>query len=533
MPSFTASYAPRAGPSVYSNTAETTALSGPVYPSPALSRPTISGSDAWSVGRQSSSRSLRDNSRVTAKMASLVQSPQSATVPLRLVSSHSKTHKRGNSTSSIPSPSSPALDNVYGFKRNETPAVTYEEPLTLSKSPTQGSSVKIKPYLRKLSTKDSAPSLDLSRPAAENEGLAGLGIHDFGSASPSVPDGVFGSGKGKYRHGRSQSVNSTYSAGSGAFRPTQPFVHPMHKTPLPYTPPSCNSFVTARSSDEEIPESGTSANIMSDEEFRQRQQAFEPYRTRRSTSASTTPHTVTPLNIHHTGSSTHLGANASQTNLSIKSSNATAASNYRPRGQTMNSFETYSASASSRASFEKAFSFMRGSKDPDSALDSAASRAASIHAARIAYNEKEEAKERKLHSKAQKEEQKQREQMLQKKLKEEKHKQKSSFDEKAHPRRPRTAPEERMNSRHGRKRSDAGVADGRTHVLEAKEYADLGPAHNLSLPIPATTASAVGAEWRTREKAIPQTGSRKGAKGTWWRFMTWLRTRLLRLGRRC
>ncbi|KAI9689836.1 MAG: hypothetical protein M1822_009718 [Bathelium mastoideum] len=532
-PSFNTSYAPGGGTSLYSNSTTPAGLSGPNYHSPALIRPTISGSDAWSVGRQKSSRSLRDTVQGPSKMSSLTQSPQSATAPLKLIPSHGKLHKRGTSASSIPSPSSPAVENVYGFKRSETPAVTYEEPATLSKSPTQNSAVKIKPYLRKLSTRDNTPTLDLSRPAAENEGLAGLGINDFGSPSFAGNDGAFGYGVRRNPHNRSQSVNSTYSATSGAFKPTQPFVHPMHKTPRPYTPPSGNSFVTAPSPDDEAPDSGISSNIMSDEEFLQRQQAFEPYRARRSTSVSTTPHTVTPLNTNHTGSSSHLGLSASQTNLSIKSSNATATSNTRPRGQTMNSFETYSASASSRASMDKTFPFIRGSKDADNALDSAASRAASIHAARIAYNEKEQAKERKLLSKAQKAEQKQREYMIQKKLKEEKHRRKSSVDEGTRPGRPRTAQEDRTSSSHGRKKSNAGTHDDSTHVLEGKEYANFVPVHNLSLPITGTTASAAGPERRTGEKAAIGLESKKGARGSWWRFMTWLRTRLLRLGRRC
>ncbi|KAL9077865.1 MAG: hypothetical protein Q9157_003221 [Trypethelium eluteriae] len=468
-------------------------------------------------------------------MSSLTQSQQN-TAPLRLVPSHGRLHKRGNSASSIPSPSSAAVDNVYGFTRSETPAVTYEEPRDLPKSPGRSSSVKIKPYLRKLSTKDSTPTLDLSRPAAENEGLAGLGIHDFGSPSPSVADVTSGHVGRRNGHGRSQSINSTYSAGSGAFKPTQPFVHPMHKTPRPYTPPSSNSFVAVPSPDEEVPDSGISTSIMSDEEFRLRQQAFEPYRTRRSTSVSTTPNITSPLHAHHTGSSTYLANSASQTNLSIKSSSATGNSNNRPRGQTMNSFETYSASASSRASLDKAFSFMRGSKDPDVPLDSAASRAAEIHAARIAYHEKQEAKERKLLSKAQKAEQKQREYLLQKRQKEEKHRQKGDIKERTRSERPSTASEDRTNAKPPRRKSEVTPSTSQTNVLEGKAYAEINPVHSRSLPIKGTTASeATGTGQRTGEKMTMDQGAqgRKSAKGTWWRFMTWLRTRLLRLGGRC
>ena len=533
-PSFTTSYAPVGGASIYSAAAEPNSLSGPVYPSPALTRPAISGSATWAVGRQLSHSNLRDPNCSSNKMSSMIQSPQSTKAPLRLVPSHGKLHKRGNSASSVPSPTTPVLDNVYGFKRSETPAVTYEDPAGLPKSPGQrNSSVKIKPYLRKLSTKDNPPTLDLSRPAAENEGLAGLGIHNFGSSSPSVADVTFGQGGRRNAHDRSQSINSTYSAGSGAFKPTQPFMHPMHKTPRPYTPPSGNSFVTVPSPDEEVPDSGMSTMIMSDEEYRQRQQAFEPYRNRRSTSVSTTPNAASPLHAHHTGSSTHLANSVSQTNLSIKSSNAAGTPGNRPCGQTINSFETYSASASSRASLDKAFSLMRSSKEPDTALDSAASRAASIHAARIAYNEKQEAKQRRMLSKAQKSEQKQREYQLQERLKEEKHRQKSDPKERTRPGRSHIAPSNGTNDRHRPKRSKTTPTVSNTHLLEGKEYTEMVPASSLSLPITGTTASAADAKTGEKMSTGLGTDSRKSAKGAWWRFMTWLRTRLLRIGRRC
>ena len=534
-PSFTTAYAPSAGTSIYSTTTEPVARSGTVYPSPAFTKPSVFRSDTWGVGRQTSSQPVHDTNNGLINMSSLDHGPQSATAPLRLIPSHGKLHKRDNSASSIPSPSSPVLDNMYGFRRNDTPLITPEERVELCKSPGQSSSVKIKPYLRKLSTKDITPTLDLSRPAAENECLAGLGIHDFGLSSPPAAEVSFGHGARRNGHGRSQSVNSTYSAGSGAFKPTQPFVHPMHKTPRPYTPPSSNSFVTAPSPDEQVPDSGVSTNIMSDEEFRLRQQAFEPYRARRSTSASTSANVTSPHAGEPSISSPHLPHSTSQTNLSIKSPSVTGTLGNRPRGQTMNSFETYSASASSRASLDKAFSFMRGSKDPEVAPDPAGSRAASIHAARIAYNKKQEAKERKLLSKTQKVEQREREHSLQRRLREEKQRQKNNANERARLEKPHTAPDDRTNGKHGRKTSEINPTISQAHLLEGKEYAELGPVNNLNLPVAGTTVSEAGIHQTTREKLPMEqaTLGRKSAKGRWWRFMTWLRTRLLRVGRRC
>ncbi|KAI9704057.1 MAG: hypothetical protein M1820_005679 [Bogoriella megaspora] len=503
----------------------------PVSPPPAFTRSATSTPDTWGAGRQKSSQSLRGAKANLHKMPSLSQANQTTAAPLKIIPSHGKLHKRGNSASSISSPSSPAYDN-HNLKRSETQALTYEYPPDpLRAPPAQGQPSKIKPYLRKLSTKDSAPTLDLSRPAAENEGLAGLGIHDFGSPPASAGDVSFNHTSRRAGHGRSQSVNSTYSTGSGAFKPTQPFVHPMHKT-RPYTPPSGNSYVTAPSSSEEVPRTSASTNIMTEEEYRHRQEAFEPYRARRSTSTSATPNVASPLNVQATGSSTNLPSSASQTNLSIRSSSANGNPNNRPRGQTMNSFDTYSASPSSRPSLDKTFTFMRGSKDQDVGHDSAASRAASINAARIKFNEKEEAKERKLVSKTQREEQRQREQILQKKLKEEKRRQMAEMEERSRFERVNTAPEVRASSRPRRRESETALG-AQQSKLEGKEYAELVPSHSLSLPMTGTTASAACPIPAEREKYPPATDGRRSARGGWWRFLTWLRTRLLRLGRKC
>lgn len=144
---------------------------------------------------------------------------------------HARLHKRGHSaSSSLASPLSPVADGgAFVFQRSETPRSTREE------SWASAHPLKIKPYLRKLSSKD-ANALDLSRPAAENESLAGLDIardyardysayaHDYSpsyardynpSYARSITDVTFTPVNGRHRHTRSTSNTSQFSTSSG------------------------------------------------------------------------------------------------------------------------------------------------------------------------------------------------------------------------------------------------------------------------------------------------------------------------------
>ena len=399
-------------------------------------------------------------------------------------------HKRGNSASSISSPLSPPTDvNAFTFNRSETPKVTYEEPWTTE--PTRPMPIthhskkdlKIKPYLRKLSSKD-ANALDLSRPAAENEGLAGLGISEYGGYSPAVSDVNFTPVNGRTRlpHNRSTSNTSQFSTNSSLQRPTVPYMPSIRQTPQPYTPPISKSTPASVMGSEVEVEDDV---ILSDDEFRLRQNASDP--ARRSGSLSSAPGVSPTLRIHTTGSSTRLGGSYSQSAVSLTSPVAPS----RSRGDTLKSVDT-TTSPSSRTSFDKAFGFIRGPRDE--AVDPA-SRAASIRAARMAFQEKEQAKERKYGKESLKQ------------------------------------AEKNVRKQHKRHESDArrSVSDANEAMatprpsIGGRQYSDHRQAHTRTLP--KHVVSVDGEKYN----AVPQVTKSRAAKGRWLRFLAWLKTRLLRL----
>lgn len=398
-------------------------------------------------------------------------------------------HKRGSSVSSIgsPRPLSPVADSdAFTFNRSETPRVTYEEPWIAEPArpkPTAGSSHKIKPYIRKLSAKDN--SLDLSRPS-ENEQLAGLGISDYGQHSLSVSDINFTSINPRgNRHGRTPSNTSQFSTSSSLQRPTATYA--IRPSVRPYTPP------ISRSTPSSVLGSEAGADdIMTEEEYRLRQHSFDP--TRRSGSLSSTPGAAPALRIHTTGSSTRLAGSYSQSTVSLTSPIGQS----RSRGDTLQSMNT-TTSPSTRTSFDKAFGFIRGGRD--SPVDPA-SRAASIRAAREAFQEKEAAKVRKHDMEAYKQAEKQ-------------YKKTEQQQRKA----------EMQEKKRARSISDSNEKASRPSI-GGRQYSDHRNAYATTLPRPVASVP-----YEKRGVGPKVTKSRE-AKGRWMRFVTWFKTRLLRMSRR-
>jgi hypothetical protein len=416
---------------------------------------------------------------------------------VRAPSSHARLHKRGSSASSITSPSalSPLSSaQAFTFNRSETPKVTYEEPWNESPShpmPAAASStpLKIKPYLRKLSS--NSKSLDLSRPAAENEGLAGLGISEYGSYSHSSSDITFNNGRN--RHARSTSNNSQYSTSSSLHRPTAPYMPPIRQTPHPYTPPISKSTPpSVLGSDNDMP----TDMMMTDEELRLRQQV---YPARRSGSISSVPVAAPALRIHTAGSSTRLAGSYSQSSVSLTSPVAQS----RPRGDTLVSMDS-ATSPSSRTSFDKISGLMRTGRD--SPVD-AASRAASIRAARHAFNEKEMAKERKQDKEASKQAQREHKKLYRK---EEQQRRKSDVTDVTEHKRSRSV------STSSEKNSRPSVA--------GTQYSDYRQSHTRSLP-----ALVPIIDEEKQSDLHPKVTKSRAAKSRWLRLVTWLKTRLLRM----
>ncbi|KAF2713828.1 hypothetical protein K504DRAFT_361211, partial [Pleomassaria siparia CBS 279.74] len=409
-------------------------------------------------------------------------------------------HKRGNSASSITSPLSPSADaGAFIFNRSETPKVTYEEPWNEPVRPmpaviSMKKEIKIKPYLRKLSSKDHN-GLDLSRPAAENESLAGLGISEYGGYSLSISDVNFApvNGRSRQHHNRTTSNTSQFSTTSSLHRPTAPYMPLIRQSPQPYTPPISKSSPTSVMGNEHETDGIMTDGIMTDDEFRLRLNALDP--ARRSDSLSSVPGVSPPLRIHTTGSSTRLGGSGSHSAVSLNSPVGAS----RARGDTHRSIDT-TTSPSSRTSFDKAFGFIRGSRDE--AVDPA-SRAASIRAARAAFQEKEEAKERKYGKEASK---------------------KAERD--IHKQRKISGLHDKKEHRRGRSISDTNEKTPRPSV-GGRQYTDHRQAHTRTLP-----NHVVSVDHEKSSGAVPQVTKSRAAKGRWLRFVAWIRTRLLRLSRR-
>jgi hypothetical protein len=425
-------------------------------------------------------------------------------------SGHARLHKRGHSaSSSLASPLSPVADGAaFTFSRSETPKTTIEEwtemprQTSANTASTPAHPLKIKPYVRKLSSKNTkGNSLDLSRPAAENESLASLGIaHEFNgyntAYSRSISDITFSPVNGRHRHthARSTSNNSQFSTSSGG--PPRPTPMPaIRQTPQPtaYLPPASKSSPSSILGLE-----NESDDIMSDEEFRLRQSAYEPGR--RSDSISSVP--GVSLRIHTNNSTTRLANNYSQSTISLTSPVAQA----RSRGDTLKSIDT-TTSPSSRTSFDQGLRFIRGGRD--SPID-AASRAASIRAARAKFEEEELAKERRY----EKELSKQAERDHRRQVKKEEHQRRKS------------EATDRVEYKRSRSISDAQNEKQPRPSVGGRQYSDHREAHVNSLPKHVSTVDL--------EKAgvTPEVTTKRAAKGRWLSFITWLKTRLLRMSRK-
>ncbi|KAF2751219.1 hypothetical protein M011DRAFT_491774 [Sporormia fimetaria CBS 119925] len=417
---------------------------------------------------------------------------------------HARMHKRGSSASSITGPSAVTTmpdAQAFLFNRSETPAVTYEEPWndTSSYKPAPAAhSMKIKPYLRKLSSSRDTVSLDLSRSAADNEHLVGFGIPDY---SRSVSDVNFNSINGPVRHARSTSNTSQFSAASSA-RPT--YMPPARHTPREFTPP------ISKSSPSSLFEGDHDANNFTAEDDFRRHPYFDAARRSGSISSSNPPFSP-PLRINTTGSLAGLGNSYSQSAASLTYS---PVGQSRSRGETLQSLDT-TASPASRTSFDKARRFMRGG-GRDSPVD-AASRAASIRAARQAFMEKEEAKERKY----EKEEAKLAAREYQKRQKKEGEYLRKQYKEEKEARKSET------NTRRSRSVSDSNEKSTPRPSIGVRQYSDHREAHSRSLP---TFVATVDNE--KHGAPYPKVTKTRAAKGRWLRFVTWFKTRILRMSNR-
>ncbi|KAF7517157.1 hypothetical protein PCG10_001559 [Penicillium crustosum] len=125
------------------------------------------------------------------------------------------------------------------------------------KSKSMKPKVHIKPILRKLS-RDDAPStsIDLSRSSTDQEGL-GIYMNFEREQRSETLAGVTYKRTPSGLHNRSTSGTSQFSNGSGstASKPGSQYVHPMRQTPRAYTPPLGQSYEELSHDSEELDES--------------------------------------------------------------------------------------------------------------------------------------------------------------------------------------------------------------------------------------------------------------------------------------
>lgn len=181
----------------------------------------------------------KSNKASTEPRLAKIKSPPSngALAAARKSASHGKLHKRGTSASTTQSPLTPTFDTNQRFPDLMTPPSVYS-PQTSISSPRSvvKNRVKIRPMLRKLSFSDvNVNSIDLSRSAAENEGLGIFSPSDLGSDGRTSADAL------RAYHHRSDSQVSTNTSSGNHPNPTQ-YIHPFRQTPRPYTPPLATSY---------------------------------------------------------------------------------------------------------------------------------------------------------------------------------------------------------------------------------------------------------------------------------------------------
>lgn len=183
------------------------------------------------------------------RLAKIKSSPSNgALAAARTSAGHGRLHKRNTSASATHSPVEMTFDTRQRFPDLTSPPMAHyeQDPVSLPRTGMK-SKVKIKPMLRKLSSSE-ATSIDLSRSAAEHEGLGIYGPSDFGGDGRSQGDVLSGKRGYDHRHQRSNSQVSTTTISSIHRHATQ-YAHPFRQTPRPYTPPLASSHHTSLDSE--------------------------------------------------------------------------------------------------------------------------------------------------------------------------------------------------------------------------------------------------------------------------------------------
>ncbi|KAL8774114.1 MAG: hypothetical protein Q9209_001222 [Squamulea sp. 1 TL-2023] len=316
------------------------------------------------------------------RLAKIKSSPShGALAAARTASRQGKMHRR-RSASETTSPITPAFTSPFAPPQqiNDMSLPPSVPPNSYSMPPpatTIKTKVKIKPLLRKLSSPDQN-NLDLSRSAAENEGLGIYTSSEIGDSRKASSELGY-SGRGYHNRTTSGTSHISTATTSSHHKHNAQYVHPMRQTPQPYTPPLAGSFTNSL-------ESGTSAGAPPTipHELIHPDQQFQHFHTNPAPYAPLpSPRRIKPPPLHiRTGSAPRL-ASTSQTNLPGTPSSL--------RKQTTDSHkaDVPAMPPSTRTSFESMFRLRpRANNNEDPVV-----RAAQVAILRKEFDEKERAKD--------------------------------------------------------------------------------------------------------------------------------------------
>lgn len=393
--------------------------------------------------------------------------------------SHAKLHRRGNSATS---PTSPTFVPDYLLQSSSAtvPASAHADPYALlEKGSSSKGKVKIKPLLRKLTSQENV-TIDLSRSAAENEGL---GI--YSSSDISAPETRRGYHTRTTSGASGLSTNTTSSSRFGS-----QYVHPMRQTPRPYTPPIASSYKTSLES--EAPTVTTTSEAPFSESHSRQPSSST---TATPTSYAPLPSTRRPPPLHvHTGSIPRLKS-SSQTNL------PGTPSSLRFKSDTITPSEM--VSPTTRSSLESAFRIRSRSNTANSNADPVV-QAATVQQMRRQFQEKEAAKDLKY-------------QQAEARTKEKEAKRQEK----------REQSERRTSEKKERKRARSNAASEKSSFMTAGDQREAFPVTQmLPEPGPETRAS----QQRTRGDTAGSAG--KAARSKWSLFWFRITTMWLTLKRK-
>ncbi|MCJ1309648.1 hypothetical protein MMC25_003308 [Agyrium rufum] len=321
------------------------------------------------------SSAVSDDRRKQGKPSNLIKKKSSLSA---MTSSQGKLNKRSGSTTSVTSPNldfptfDPKLPSVSTLPQQ------YHDfflPPTLPKPVAKS---RVKPLLRRLGSSEKQSGIDLSRTAAENEGLGiytSVGEREHTSRHYPSPS----------HHARTTSDLSHHSNSTAPGK----YVHPGRKTPRPYTPPTLHSHQNSCD--------GTDV----DDPYRQRSSSYRIEIDAAGSAIRKTPSLPYSRSL----------ASGSQTNLpgtpsALRFANNPMSSSI-PYSPTPDPFPS-SAVLTARSSIDSMFRKPRSRTNTNAtSLDTTASQLAAVQALRAEFNAREAAKDaryRELESRARRKE---------------------------------------------------------------------------------------------------------------------------------